>query len=158
MPRGAEARVEEFAVRVSLPMIQLPGSGPGCEACARAGLERIGNTTYRHRGFPLGSADPGDLRSQPFARHLDAERAGDATQSPLRAVDKGGIVVCAAIHMSIIPAFEYCDLWGERVRRSVANITRADGEAFMALAARTAIATTTQPAVLCMPQDGVAAN
>lgn len=145
VPRGAEARVEEFAVRVSLLMIQLPGSGPECEACARPGRERIGNTTYRHRGFPLGSADPGDLRSQSFARHLDAERAGDATQSPLRAVDKGGIVVCAAIHMSTIPVFEYRDLWGQRILRSVANLTRADGEAFMALAGRTAIVTTTQP-------------
>ena len=52
----------------------------------------------------------------------------------LRATAKGGVVVCAGIHMSDIPAMPYELLWGERVVRSVANLTRADGEEFMALA------------------------
>ena len=99
---------------------------------------------------------PGDLRSQQFARELGATWAGDSTMQPpvqldaallfapvgaliplaLRAVRKGGVVVCAGIHMSDVPGFAYSLLWGERVVRSVANLTRADGEAFLALAAQ----------------------
>jgi propanol-preferring alcohol dehydrogenase len=106
---------------------------------------------------------PGDVRSQQFALELGADWAGDsATQAPeqldaallfapvgalvplaLRAVRKGGVVVCAGIHMSDIPAFPYSLLWGERVVRSVANLTRADGEDFLALAAQHPIRTHT---------------
>ena len=53
----------------------------------------------------------------------------------LRAVRKGGRVICAGIHMSDIPSFPYADLWGERHIESVANLTRRDGEEFLALAA-----------------------
>jgi propanol-preferring alcohol dehydrogenase len=97
---------------------------------------------------------PGDAAAQDFARGLGALWAGDSDRLPpepldaailfapvgglvpaaLRAVDRGGIVVCAGIHMSDIPAFPYSILWQERVVRSVANLTRADGLAFMALA------------------------
>jgi len=97
---------------------------------------------------------PGDTAAQDYARKLGAAWAGDSTQSPpllldaaiifapvgalvpcaLRAVRKGGTVVCAGIHMSDIPAFPYSDLWEERVLRSVANLTRRDGEQFLALA------------------------
>lgn len=110
---------------------------------------------------------PGDLRSQQFARDLGAAWAGDSTMAPvqldaallfapvgalvplaLRAVRKGGVVICAGIHMSDIPAFPYSLLWGERVVRSVANLTRADGEAFMALAARHPIRTHVTPFAL----------
>ena len=100
---------------------------------------------------------PGDARSQAFARSLGCAWAGESTDAPpapldaailfapvgspvpaaLGATAKAGVVVCAGIHMSDIPAFPYRLLWGERVVRSVANLTRADGEAFMALAART---------------------
>ena len=100
---------------------------------------------------------PGDARSQAFARSLGCAWAGESTDAPpapldaailfapvgslvpaaLAATAKAGVVVCAGIHMSDIPAFPYRLLWGERVVRSVANLTRADGEAFMALAART---------------------
>jgi len=100
---------------------------------------------------------PGDARSQEFARSLGCQWAGDSDRSPpapldaallfapvgslvpaaLAATAKAGVVVCAGIHMSDIPAFPYRLLWGERVVRSVANLTRADGEAFMALAGRT---------------------
>ena len=95
-----------------------------------------------------------DEESQAFARSLGAEWAGDAMRpgpeeldaaivfapvgglvpAALRATAKGGVVVCAGIHMSDIPSFPYELLWGERVLRSVANLTREDGERFMALA------------------------
>jgi propanol-preferring alcohol dehydrogenase len=96
----------------------------------------------------------GDEEAQAFARSLGASWAGDALAGPpdeldavivfapagelvpaaLRHVRKGGSVVCAGIHMSDIPAFPYEWLWGERIIRSVANLTRADGEDFLALA------------------------
>ncbi len=59
----------------------------------------------------------------------------------MRAVAKGGVVVCAGIHMSDIPAFPYEILWEERVLRSVANLTRQDGEEFLALAPKVPIQT-----------------
>lgn len=97
---------------------------------------------------------PGDVESQAFARQLGAVWAGDSDQAPtalldaalifapagalvppaLRGVDKGGTVVCAGIHMSDIPSFPYAILWGERSIKSVANLTRRDGEEFLALA------------------------
>ena len=96
----------------------------------------------------------GDDETQEFARSLGAVWAGDAAEEPpeeldavivfapvgalvpaaLRAVRKGGTVVCAGIHMSDIPSFPYELLWGERVVRSVANLTRLDGDEFLALA------------------------
>jgi propanol-preferring alcohol dehydrogenase len=118
---------------------------------------------------------PGDLRSQQFALELGAAWAGDSTMPApvqldaallfapvgalvplaLRAVRKGGVVVCAGIHMSDIPAFPYSLLWGERVVRSVANLTRADGEAFMALAARHPIRTHVTPFALDAANDAL---
>ena len=105
---------------------------------------------------------PGDTRSQQFARELGAVWAGDSTQAApqeldaaiifaplgalvaaaLAATRKGATVVCAGIHMSDIPSFPYALLWGERTVRSVANLTRADGEAFFALAQEIDIQTT----------------
>jgi len=106
---------------------------------------------------------PGDGAAQDFARALGATSAGDSDQPPpevldaaiifapvgalvpeaLRRVRKGGVVVAAGIHMSDIPSFPYRDLWGERVIRSVANLTRDDGEAFFALAPRVPVRTET---------------
>ncbi|MCK4924262.1 MAG: alcohol dehydrogenase, partial [Spirochaetes bacterium] len=97
---------------------------------------------------------PGDVSGQEFARSLGASWAGDSTVTPpaeldaaiifapvgslvpeaLRAVRKGGAVVCAGIHMSDIPSFPYHLLWGERSIRSVANLTRRDGEEFLEIA------------------------
>jgi propanol-preferring alcohol dehydrogenase len=102
-----------------------------------------------------------DAESQEFARSLGAEWAGDAlgpapeeldaaivfapvgalVPAALRAVAKGGAVVCAGIHMSDIPSFPYELLWGERVLRSVANLTREDGERFMRLAPEAGVRT-----------------
>jgi propanol-preferring alcohol dehydrogenase len=104
---------------------------------------------------------PGDETGQAFARELGAEWAGGSEDTPpgeldaaiifapigdlvphaLRAVRKGGTVVCAGIHMSDIPSFPYELLWGERVVRSVANLTRGDGQEFLALAPRIPVRT-----------------
>jgi propanol-preferring alcohol dehydrogenase len=66
----------------------------------------------------------------------------------LRATAKGGTVVCAGIHMSDVPSFPYEILWGERVVRSVANLTRRDGEEFLALAPRVPVRTEVTPYAL----------
>jgi propanol-preferring alcohol dehydrogenase len=102
---------------------------------------------------------PGDARGQAFAREQGASWAGGTDEAPggeaasldaalifapagelvpiaLRAVRPGGVVVCGGIHMSDLPSFPYADLWGERVLRSVANLTRADGHELLALAPR----------------------
>jgi propanol-preferring alcohol dehydrogenase len=104
----------------------------------------------------------GDIAGQQFARNVGAEWAGGSDEPPpepldaaiifapvgplvpvaLRHVVKGGTVVCAGIHMSDIPAFPYEILWGERIVRSVANLTRRDGEEFLTLAPRVPVHTT----------------
>ncbi len=106
----------------------------------------------------------GDLEGQQFARRLGAVWAGDSATLPpepleaaiifapagelvpvaLRAVRKGGIVVCGGIHMSDIPSFPYDLLWHERSVCSIANLTRRDGEEFFALAPRVPIRTVVQ--------------
>jgi len=103
----------------------------------------------------------GDAAAQDFARALGCHWAGSSDESPpepldaaiifaaagelvpraLREVRKGGRVVCAGIHMSDIPGFPYADLWEERQIISVANLTRADGEEFLALAAEAGVRT-----------------
>ncbi|MGH8502739.1 MAG: zinc-dependent alcohol dehydrogenase family protein [Gammaproteobacteria bacterium] len=110
---------------------------------------------------------PGDRAAQAFATSLGAAWAGDSGQLPdveldaaiifapvgalipqaLRAVRKGGVVVCGGIHMSDIPAFPYHILWGERQIRSVANLTRHDAKEFLALAPKVPVKTDIQ----CFP-------
>ncbi len=104
---------------------------------------------------------PGDAEAQKFAKRLGAIWAGDSTAIPpeeldaaiifapvgslvpaaLRACIKGGVVVCGGIHMSDIPSFPYHLLWGERVVRSIANLTRKDGEELLSLAPKVPIKT-----------------
>lgn len=104
---------------------------------------------------------PGDTKTQKFARKLGAKWAGSSEDLPperldgalifapvgslvpkaLKAVVKGGSVVCAGIHMSDIPGFPYADLWEERVIRSVANLTRQDARELLALAPKIPIVT-----------------
>jgi alcohol dehydrogenase, propanol-preferring len=107
---------------------------------------------------------PGDVDSQKFARELGAiwagstadpapapldaaiifAPAGDLVPLALQAVRKGGAVICAGIHMSDIPSFPYRILWEERVLRSVANLTRRDGQEFLDLAPRVPVHTDVQ--------------
>jgi propanol-preferring alcohol dehydrogenase len=75
----------------------------------------------------------------------------------LRATRKGGVVVCAGIHMSDIPSFPYEILWGERIVRSVANLTRADGEEFLALAAQVPVRTTIEAYPLAQANEALSA-
>ena len=116
----------------------------------------------RHQGRTIFAfTRPGDRDAQSFALAHGAAWAGDSTESPpealdaaivfapigalvpaaLRSLRKGGIVVCAGIHMSDIPAFPYKILWGERRVVSVANLTRRDGERFLALAPQVPVRT-----------------
>ena len=120
----------------------------------------------RHQGRRVFAfTRPGDGAAQRFALELGAEWAGPSDQPPpepldaallfapvgalvpaaLRAVVKGGVVVCAGIHMSEIPAFSYDLLWGERTVRSVANLTRKDGEEFLRLAPAVPVRTAVEP-------------
>jgi len=107
---------------------------------------------------------PGDMETQQSAKGLGAKWAGGSDDMPpekldaaiifasvgplvpaaLRALAKGGIVVCGGIHMSDIPSFPYADLWEERVISSVANLTRSDGEEFFDIAPRVPVITKTQ--------------
>ena len=117
----------------------------------------------------------GDAAAQGFARELGAAWAGPSDALPpepldaaiifapagalvpaaLRAVDRGGTVVCAGIHMSDIPSFPYERLWGERTVRSVANLTRRDGEEFLALAPRLQVRTEVEPYPLSRAADAL---
>jgi propanol-preferring alcohol dehydrogenase len=107
---------------------------------------------------------PGDLATQQSAKALGAKWAGGSDELPpekldaaiifasvgplvpaaLRALAKGGIVVCGGIHMSDIPSFPYADLWEERIITSVANLTRRDGEEFFDIAPRVPVQTKTE--------------
>ena len=107
---------------------------------------------------------PGDAKTQQSAKALGAKWAGGSDEMPpekldaaiifasvgplvplaLRAMAKGGIVVCGGIHMSDIPSFPYVDLWEERVITSVANLTRRDGEEFFQIAPRVPVQTKTE--------------
>lgn len=119
---------------------------------------------------------PGDTEAQDFARSLGAVWAGASTDLPpmeldaaiifapvgslvpasLRAVCKGGVVVCGGIHMSDIPSFPYSILWGEREIRSVANLTRRDGEEFLSLAPMIPIRTEVETFPLSRANDVLA--
>lgn len=123
----------------------------------------------------LAFTRPDDAAAQRLARELGAEWAGSSEQAPpveldaaivfapvgalvplaLRAVRKGGTVVLGGIHMSPIPPMPYEILWGERVVRSVANLTRADAREFLALAPRIPIATHVTPLPLEQANDAL---
>jgi propanol-preferring alcohol dehydrogenase len=119
-----------------------------------------------HQGRQLFAfTRPGDSEAQKFARDLGAAWVGDSNTLPpeeldaaiifaptgelvpqaLRALAKGGTIVCGGIHMSDIPSFPYRLLWGERTVRSVANLTRRDGEEFLKLAPQVPVETSVQP-------------
>jgi propanol-preferring alcohol dehydrogenase len=138
-----------------------------CGEAERVGLYGFGSSAHlicqvaAHQGrrvFAI-TRDSGDDAKAEFARSLGAEWAGTADKVPepldaaiifapagelvvtaLRALAPAGVVVCAGIHMSDIPSFAYEDLWHERQIRSVANLTRRDGEKFLALAREAGVA------------------
>ena len=132
----------------------------------------------RHEGRRVFAfTRPGDDAGQRFARELGAAWAGGSDAAPperldaaiifapvgalvpvaLREVEKGGTVVCAGIHMSDVPAFPYELLWGERVVRSVANLTRDDGEAFLRIAAAAGVRTTVERFPLARANEALSA-
>lgn len=135
--------------------LRLAGDAP------RLGIYGFGSAGHqiaqvaRHQGREVFAfTRPGDARGQAFARELGAAWAGGSDERPpaeldaaiifapagelvpraLAATAPGGTVVCGGIHMSALPAFPYRLLWEERVLRSVANLTRRDGEELLALA------------------------
>jgi alcohol dehydrogenase, propanol-preferring len=131
----------------------------------------------RHQGQRIYAfTRAGDVAAQRFAMALGAEWAGASDEpapveldaaiifaslgalipTALRAVRKGGRVIAAGIHMSDIPSFPYDILWGERIVRSVANLTRADGEHFMRLAAKVPIETAVTLFPLAEANDALA--
>jgi propanol-preferring alcohol dehydrogenase len=130
------------------------------------GAAHIITQVARHQGRRVFAfTKPGDAAGQEFARGLGAEWAGGSDEAPpesldaaiifapvghlvptaLRAVVKGGTVVCGGIHMSEIPPIPYDILWGERVVRSVANLTRRDGEEFFEVVPQVPVRTEVQP-------------
>jgi alcohol dehydrogenase, propanol-preferring len=156
--------------------LKLAGDAP------RIGLYGFGSSAHivaqvaRHRGQRVFAfTRPGDVRTQGFARSLGAEWAGGSDVRPpepldaaiifaaagelipvaLGALDRGGTVVCAGIHMSDIPSFPYEMLWEERAIRSVANLTRQDGEEFFAVAPAVPVRTTTTSYPLDRANDAI---
>jgi propanol-preferring alcohol dehydrogenase len=138
----------------------------------RVGLYGFGDSAHiiaqvaRHQGRRVFAfTSPGDSKKQAFARSLGAEWAGDSTTAPpepldaalifapvgalvpaaLKALDPAGVVVCAGIHMSDIPSFPYDLLWKERQIRSVANLTRRDGEELLQIAPKVPVRTEVHP-------------
>lgn len=138
----------------------------------RVGLYGFGDSAHiiaqvaRYQGRRVFAfTSPGDTKKQAFARSLGAEWAGDSLTPPpepldaalifapvgalvpaaLKALDPGGVVVCAGIHMSDIPSFPYDLLWKERQIRSVANLTRQDGEEFLKVAPKVPVRTDVHP-------------
>lgn len=112
---------------------------------------RAGDRAGQQFALRCGAVWAGESVEEPPVR-LDAAivfaPAGELVPAALKAVAKGGSVICAGIHMSDIPSFPYSILWGERVVRSVANLTRRDGEEFLELASRVAIAIQINPFAL----------
>jgi propanol-preferring alcohol dehydrogenase len=152
-------------------------------AAARLGIYGFGAAAHivaqlaRHAGqrvFAFTRA--GDAGAQAFARSLGVEWAGASDERPpelldaallfapvgalvpaaLRAVAPGGTVVCAGIHMSDVPSFPYALLWGERTVRSVANLTRRDGDELLALAPRVPVRTEVVPYPLARANEALA--
>ena len=169
-PLPAEANAPHLAPLLCAGMIgwrALKLAGPG----QRLGLYGFGAAAHvliqvaRHQARDVYVfTRPGDRSATQLAEELGARWVGPSSEAPpvtldaaiifapvgalvplaLQATRKGGTVVCAGIHMTDIPSFPYRELWGERVLRSVANLTRADGNEFLALAGRLQLRTTIQ--------------
>lgn len=155
-----------------------------CEDARRVGIYGFGAAAHivaqvaRFQGREVFAfTRPGDLAAQQFARDLGAAWAGSSDERPpelldaailfapvgalvpqaLRCLDKGGTVVCGGIHMSDIPRFPYELLWSERVIRSVANLTRRDGEEFLRIAPQVPVRTEVQTFALSQANEALSA-
>jgi propanol-preferring alcohol dehydrogenase len=129
-----------------------------------AAAHLVAQVAFYQRRKVFAFTRPGDFEAQQFARSLGAVWVGDSTHTApeeldaaiifapvgdlvlqaLKAIARGGIVVCAGIHMTDIPSFPYELLWQERTICSIANLTRRDGEEFFSLAPRIPVRTTIQ--------------
>ncbi|RYZ40758.1 MAG: zinc-binding alcohol dehydrogenase family protein [Myxococcaceae bacterium] len=163
--RDLEAAPLMCAGLIGFRSLRMAGEGPrlGLYGFGAAAHILIQVARYQGRKVYAFTRD-GDTKGQAFARELGAVWAGGSDATPpepldaailfapvgalvpaaLRAVDKGGVVVCGGIHMSDIPSFPYSVLWEERVVRSVANLTRSDALDFLALAPRVPVRTEVQ--------------
>jgi propanol-preferring alcohol dehydrogenase len=173
----AEAAPLLCAGLIGYRSLMLTGAGQ------RLGLYGFGAAAHiiiqvaRHQGRDVFAfTRSSDAEAQDFARRLGASWAGDSQSAPpaeldaaiifapvgplvplaLKAVCKGGVVVCAGIHMSDIPTFPYSLLWGERTIRSVANLTRQDGEEFLALAPKVPVRTQVETFPLARANEALA--
>jgi propanol-preferring alcohol dehydrogenase len=183
-PIAASYRDDEAAPLMCAGLIGYRALRMAGEDAMRLGLYGFGAAAHiiaqvaRHQGREVYAfTRPGDTAAQRLASDLGACWAGGSDERPpvpldaaiifapsgplvpaaLRAVAKGGTVVCAGIHMSDIPAFPYQILWGERVVRSVANLTRRDGEEFLALAPAVPVKTHVTTFPLAQANEAVAA-
>lgn len=159
---GAEAAPLLCAGLIGYRSLAMAGEGRRLGIYGFGAAAHIVAQVARHQGREVYAfTRPGDTAAQDFARALGAVWAGGSDQRPpepldaaiifapvgalvpaaLRAVDRGGVVVCGGIYMSDIPAFPYAWLWEERVLRSVANLSRADGSGFLSLAPQVPVRT-----------------
>ena len=157
-----------YAMAGDAPTLGIYGFGAAAHLIAQVALAQ-GRTVFAF-------TRPGDGDAQAFARRLGVQWAGASDEAPpapldaalifapagplvpvaLAATVRGGMVICAGIHMSDIPAFPYRLLWGERSVRSVANLTRRDGEAFLALAATIPLSVHVEPFPLARANEALA--
>lgn len=149
--------------------LRLAGDAPRLGFYGFGAAAHIAIQVARYRGQQVYAfTKPGDVAGQAFARELGAvwasgsdtlppelldaalifAPAGELVPAALKATAKGGTVVCAGIHMTDIPSFPYNILWEERVVRSVANLTRKDGDEFLKIAAKIPVRITTSPFAL----------
>jgi propanol-preferring alcohol dehydrogenase len=183
-PISASYRDDEAAPLMCAGLIGYRALRMAGEDARRLGLYGFGAAAHiiaqvaRHQGREVYAfTRPGDTAAQRLASDLGAFWTGGSDEQPpvpldaaiifapsgplvpaaLRAVTKGGTVVCAGIHMSDIPAFPYEILWGERVVRSVANLTRRDGEEFLTLAPKVPVKTHVTTFPLAQANEAVAA-
>ena len=183
-PIAASYRDDEAAPLMCAGLIGYRALCMAGEDAKRLGLYGFGAAAHiiaqvaRHQGREVYAfTRPGDTAAQRLASDLGACWAGGSDEQPpvpldaaiifapsgplvpaaLRAVAKGGTVVCAGIHMSDIPSFPYGILWGERIVRSVANLTRRDGEEFLALAPAVPVKTHVTTFPLAQANEAVAA-
>jgi len=172
----AEAAPLLCAGLIGYRALRLAGDAPTIGLYGFGAAAHIAAQVARHRGQRVFAfTRPGDDDGQAFARRHGAVWAGGSDQMPpekldaalvfapvgalvpaaLAATEKGGTVVCAGIHMSDIPAFPYRLLWEERSIRSVANLTRRDGEEFLALAPKIPIRCSTERFPLAEANDAL---